>query len=78
MRYRSLGGTGINVSSHALGAIPFATQFRHADPEDSIRIIHKALDAGIDLVDTADAYGDSEEVVGRALKGRRVALLVAA
>ena len=38
------------------------------DPEDSIRIIHKALDAGINLVDTADAYGDSEEVVGRDLR----------
>ena len=78
MHYRSLGGTGIKVSPYALGAIPFATQFSHADPDDSIRIIHKALDAGINLVDTADAYGDSEEVVGRALKGRRVALLVAA
>jgi aryl-alcohol dehydrogenase-like predicted oxidoreductase len=49
----------------------FATQVGNPDPEDSIRIIHKALDAGINLVDTADAYGDSEEVVGRALKGRR-------
>ena len=49
----------------------FATQVGNADPDDSIQIIHKALDAGINLVDTADAYGDSEEVVGRALKGRR-------
>ena len=49
----------------------FATSVGNRDPEDSIRIIHKALDAGINLVDTADAYGDSEEVVGRALKGRR-------
>jgi aryl-alcohol dehydrogenase-like predicted oxidoreductase len=39
--------------------------------EDSARIIHKALDAGINLIDTADAYGDSEEVVGQALQGRR-------
>jgi aryl-alcohol dehydrogenase-like predicted oxidoreductase len=71
MQYRSLGRTGIKVSPYALGALMFATQVGNPDPEDSIRIIHQALDAGINLVDTADAYGDSEEVVGRALKGRR-------
>jgi len=71
MRYRDLGRTGIKVSPYALGALMFATQVGNHDPEDSIRIIHKALDAGINLVDTADAYGDSEEIVGRALKGRR-------
>jgi aryl-alcohol dehydrogenase-like predicted oxidoreductase len=71
MRYRNLGRTGIKVSPYALGALMFATQVGNPDPEDSIRIIHKALDAGINLVDTADAYGDSEEVVGAALKGRR-------
>ena len=61
----------IKVSPYALGALMFATRVGNPDPEDSIRIIHKALDAGINLVDTADAYGDSEEIVGRALKGRR-------
>jgi aryl-alcohol dehydrogenase (NADP+) len=71
MRYRNLGRTGIKVSPYALGALMFATQVGNPDAEDSIRIIRKALDAGINLVDTADAYGDSEEVVGRALKGRR-------
>lgn len=71
MQYRNLGRTGIKVSPYALGALMFATQVGNPDPEDSTRIIHKALDAGINLVDTADAYGDSEEVVGRALKGRR-------
>ncbi len=71
MRYRNLGRTGIKVSPYGLGALMFATQVGNPDPEDSIRIIHRALDAGINLVDTADAYGDSEEVVGRALKGRR-------
>jgi len=71
MQYRTLGRTGIKVSPYALGALMFATQVGNPDPEDSIRIIHKALDAGINLVDTADSYGDSEEVVGRALKGRR-------
>jgi aryl-alcohol dehydrogenase-like predicted oxidoreductase len=71
MKYRSLGRTGIKVSPYALGALMLATQVGNPDPEDSIRMIHRALDAGINLVDTADAYGDSEEVVGRALKGRR-------
>ncbi len=71
MQYRNLGRTGIKVSPYALGALMFATQVGNPDPGDSVRIIRKALDAGINLVDTADAYGDSEEVVGRALKGRR-------
>src|SRR5919198_3185836 len=71
MHYRNLGRTGIKVSPYGLGALMFATQVGNPDPEDSIRIIHKALDAGINLIDTADAYGDSEEVVGKALKGRR-------
>jgi aryl-alcohol dehydrogenase-like predicted oxidoreductase len=70
MQYRNLGRTGIKVSPYGLGAMMFATSMGN-DPEDSIRIIHKALDAGINLIDTADAYQDSEEIVGRALKGRR-------
>ena len=71
MQYRTLGRTGIKVSPYALGTLMFATSIGNPDPDDSIRVIHKALDAGINLVDTADAYGDSEEVVGKALKGRR-------
>lgn len=70
MQYRTLGGTGIKVSPYALGAMMLATRM-NPDPEDSIRLIHKALDVGINLVDTADGYEDSEEIVGRALKGRR-------
>jgi aryl-alcohol dehydrogenase-like predicted oxidoreductase len=77
MQYRTLGRTGIKVSPYALGALMFATQVGNPDPKDSIRIIHKALDAGINLVDTADAYGDSEEVVGRALEGRRDDVILA-
>ncbi|HUZ02383.1 MAG TPA: aldo/keto reductase [Thermomicrobiaceae bacterium] len=71
MQYRTLGRTGIKVTPYGLGALMFATQVGNPDPEDSIRVIHKALDFGINLIDTADAYGDSEEIVGRALKGRR-------
>ncbi|MEU7689217.1 MULTISPECIES: aldo/keto reductase [Microbispora] len=71
MHYRTLGRTGIKVSPFGLGALMFATSIGNPDPDDTVRIIHKALDAGINLIDTADAYGDSEEIVGRALKGRR-------
>ncbi|ABW10384.1 aldo/keto reductase [Parafrankia sp. EAN1pec] len=70
MRYRTLGRTGIQVSPYALGTLMFATSMGNA-PEESVRIIHRALDAGINLIDTADAYGDSEDIVGRALEGRR-------
>ena len=70
MQYRTLGRTGITVSPYALGALMFATSMGN-DPADSARIIHKAIDAGINVVDTADAYEDSEEVVGKALEGRR-------
>jgi aryl-alcohol dehydrogenase (NADP+) len=70
MLYRTLGRTGIQVSPYGLGALMFATSMGNS-PEDSARIIHKALDAGINLIDTADTYGDSEDVVGEALKGRR-------
>jgi len=73
MHYRTLGRTGIKVSPYALGAMMFGAAIGNPDHEDSIRIIHKALDAGINFVDTADRYsgGESEEVVGKALKGRR-------
>jgi aryl-alcohol dehydrogenase (NADP+) len=70
VQYRTLGRTGIQVSPYALGTLMFATTMGN-DPADSARIIHKAIDAGINVVDTADAYGDSEEVVGKALEGRR-------
>ncbi|MFG3104820.1 aldo/keto reductase [Streptomyces sp. NPDC048182] len=72
MQYRTLGGTGIKVSPYCLGAMMFGA-VGNPDHEESVRIIHKALDAGINFVDTADAYshGESEEIVGKALKGRR-------
>src|SRR6201990_34009 len=72
MRMRTLGGTGIKVSPYCLGAMMFGA-IGNPDHEDSIRIIHAALDQGINFVDTADMYssGESEEIVGKALKGRR-------
>jgi len=73
MQYRTLGRTGIKVSPYALGAMMFGATTGNPDHDDSIRIIHRALDAGINFVDTADAYshGESKEIVGKALKGRR-------
>src|ERR1700761_7155834 len=72
MHYRTLGQTGIKVSPYCLGAMMFGA-IGNPDHDDSIRIIHRALDAGINFVDTADVYsqGESEEIVGKALKGRR-------
>ncbi|HTU73805.1 MAG TPA: aldo/keto reductase [Trebonia sp.] len=72
MHYRTLGRTGIKVSAYALGAMMFGA-VGNRDHDDSIRIIHKALDAGINFIDTADRYsaGESEQIVGEALKGRR-------
>jgi aryl-alcohol dehydrogenase-like predicted oxidoreductase len=72
MKRRVLGGTGISVSEFALGAMMFGAM-GNTDHDESVRMIHKALDAGINLVDTADVYsgGESEEIVGRALRGRR-------
>jgi aryl-alcohol dehydrogenase-like predicted oxidoreductase len=72
MRYRSLGTTGVKVSPLCLGAMMFGG-FGNRDHDDSVRIIHAALDAGINFVDTADVYsaGESEEIVGKALAGRR-------
>jgi aryl-alcohol dehydrogenase-like predicted oxidoreductase len=78
MRYRTLGGTGMRVSSYCLGAMMFGSR-GNPDHEDCIRIIHTALDAGINFVDTADVYsaGESEEIVGKALVGRREDVVLA-
>src|ERR1700744_1978806 len=78
MQYRSLGRTGIKVSPYALGAMMFGAG-GNPDHDDSIRIIHKALDAGINFVDTADRYsgGESEEIVGKAPRGRRDGIVLA-
>ncbi len=69
---RPFGRTGVKVSALALGAMMFG-QRGNSDHDDSIRVIHRALDAGINLIDTADVYsqGESETIVGKALKGRR-------
>src|SRR5438552_14717519 len=72
MEHRTLGRTGTKVSSLCLGAMMFGA-WGETDHDESIRIIHAALDAGINFIDTADVYsrGESEEIVGKALAGGR-------
>jgi aryl-alcohol dehydrogenase-like predicted oxidoreductase len=72
MDYRTLGTTGTKVTPLCLGAMMFG-DWGNTDHDDSIRIIHRALDAGINFIDTADVYsrGESEVIVGKALAGGR-------
>ncbi|MGH4029557.1 aldo/keto reductase [Actinomycetota bacterium Odt1-20B] len=72
MRYRALGGTGIEVSTYCLGTMMFGA-VGNPDHDACVRAVHTALDAGINFVDTADMYsaGESEEITGKALRGRR-------
>src|ERR1700712_1918794 len=72
MEYRYLGNTGVQVSPLCLGTMMFG-EWGNKDVDDSVRVIHAALDAGINFIDTADVYsgGGSEEIVGKALTGRR-------
>jgi len=76
MQHRTLGRTGIQVTPFALGAMMLGS-FGNPDREEGVRIVRRALDAGINVVDTADRYGDSEEVVGEALVGRRDEVVLA-
>ncbi|WP_291037187.1 aldo/keto reductase [Herbiconiux sp.] len=76
MQYRTLGRTGIKVTPYALGAMMLGS-FGNPNRQEGVRIIHRALDAGINFIDTADRYGDSEEVVGEALAGRRDQVVLA-
>lgn len=72
MEMTTLGGTGITVSRYCLGAMMFGA-YGNRDHDDCVRLIHKALDAGVNFIDTADVYsaGESEQIVGKALKERR-------
>jgi aryl-alcohol dehydrogenase-like predicted oxidoreductase len=78
MQMRTLGTTGIQVSELCLGAMMFGA-WGNPDHEDSVRVVHRALDAGVNFVDTADVYsqGESEEIVGKALAGRRDEVVLA-
>src|SRR5438552_7369128 len=78
MEMRTLGTTGVKVSEWCLGAMMFGA-WGNPDHDDCIRIVHAALDAGINFVDTADVYsaGESEVIVGKALAGRRDQIVLA-
>ena len=76
MEYRRLGGSGLKVSAIGLGAVTFG---RNVDAGGAAAIVHGALDAGINIIDTANIYsaGKSEEYIGRALRGRRHEAVIA-
>jgi aryl-alcohol dehydrogenase (NADP+) len=78
MDMRTLGGTGMRVSPLCLGTMMFG-RIGNDDHAECARIIHRAIDFGINFIDTADGYsrGESEEIVGKAIKGRRDNLVIA-
>lgn len=78
VRMRKLGRTGIEVSAYCLGTMVFGTM-GNPDHDGCVRMVHRALDAGIDFLDTADVYGysETEEIAGKALKGRRDEVVLA-
>src|ERR1044071_3424058 len=78
MEHRNLGRTGMLVSPLCLGAMMFG-DWGNRDHDESIRIIHRALDGGLNFIDTADVYsrGESEEIVGKALRDRRADVVLA-
>ncbi|MFG2451851.1 aldo/keto reductase [Streptomyces sp. M41(2017)] len=78
MQYRTLGRTGVQVSSLALGAMNFG-RIGRTTQDEATAVVDAALEGGINLVDTADMYGDgeSEEMVGKAIAGRRDDIVLA-
>lgn len=76
MQYRKMGRTGLKVSSFCLGTMTFG---RQVEEKESIQIIHAAIDAGVNFIDTADMYvnGVTEEIVAKAIKGKRDSLVIA-
>jgi aryl-alcohol dehydrogenase-like predicted oxidoreductase len=78
MEYRPLGRTGVSVSAYCLGTMMFGA-WGNTDQDECVHMIRRALDAGINFVDTADVYGEggSETIVGKALKGRRDEVILA-
>ncbi len=78
MEYTELGRTGMTVSRFCLGTMMFGS-WGNTDHDDCVRIIHRAIDAGINFIDTADVYGsgESEEIVGKALASRRDDVILA-
>jgi aryl-alcohol dehydrogenase-like predicted oxidoreductase len=78
MEYTRLGNSGLKVSRLCLGTMMFG-RWGNPDPDDCVRIIHRALDEGITFIDTANRYnwGESEDIVGKALRGKRDSVVLA-
>jgi aryl-alcohol dehydrogenase-like predicted oxidoreductase len=76
MEYRKMGRTGLKVSAFCLGTMTFGKQI---DEAESLRIVERAIDAGVSFIDTADMYanGVTEQILGKAIKGRRDSLVIA-
>ena len=79
MEMRTLGKSGIKVSAVGLGLMSMSGTYGNANDDESIRVIHYALDKGINFLDSSDMYGwgHNEELLGRALKGRRSGVVLA-
>ncbi len=79
MEIRSLGNQGLEVSAVGLGCMGMSQAYGGADEADAIRVIHRALELGVTLLDTAEAYGPykNEELIGRAIKGKRDQVVIA-
>ncbi|MDB5052490.1 MAG: aldo/keto reductase, partial [Bacilli bacterium] len=79
MQKRTLGNSGLEVSALGLGCMGMSDFYSGQDDEESIQTIHRALDLGVYFLDTADMYGvgKNEELVGKAIKGRRDEVILA-
>src|SRR6201986_2411006 len=81
MKYRKLGRDGPEVSAVGLGCMSMGIAGTYTSSvrsdDDAVALIHRALDLGITLLDTADIYGDSERQVGKAIRGRRDEVVLA-
>ena len=79
METRSLGQQGLKVSALGLGCMAMTPLYDKPDPDEALRTVHAAIEAGVTMVDTADAYNDgkNEELLGKALKGKRDEVVLA-
>jgi len=79
MKFRKLGHSGLSVSAVGLGCMGMSEFYGPRHDEESVAVVHRALDLGINFLDTADAYGrgHNEQLVGKAIKGRRTQVILA-